>query len=79
MPFSAPLRLFVKGVGIEASREGDRLRVVITDSSGAFAGTVETDPVADVRARLQALYGPAATLSFAGTQAIVDIPCERNE
>ena len=63
-------------VGIEASRAGDRLRIVITDSAGAFASAVETDPVAEVRERLQALYGSAATLSFDASRAIVDIPYE---
>jgi len=66
----------VQSVGIEASRDGDRLRIVITDSFGAFASAVQTDPVAEVRERLQALYGSAATLSFDDTRAIVDIPYE---
>ena len=51
---------------------GERLRVVVTDSAGAFATAAETDPVADVRSRLHSLYGMAATLSFVGTQAIVE-------
>ena len=63
-------------LAIEATRGGERLRVVVTDSAGAFATAAETDPIADVRSRLHSLYGMAATLSFVGTQAIVDLPFE---
>ena len=77
----APARLpaSIQSLAIEVAREGDRLRVVVADSAGAFATAEETDPVADVRSRLQALYGSTASLSFAavpsrGTQAIVDLP-----
>jgi len=73
----------VQVIAIEASRDGEHLRVVVTDSTGSFAVAAETDRIADVRARLQALYGAAATLLFAAasngaTQAIVDLPYERD-
>jgi LytS/YehU family sensor histidine kinase len=73
----------VQVLAIEASREGGRLRVVVTDSADTFATAAEADAVADVRSRLHALYGAAATLSFdhvpsGGAQAIVELPYERD-
>lgn len=75
-----PLRLpaSLQSLAIEASRDGDRLRVVVIDSGGAFVTASETDPVTDVRTRLHALYGSAATLSFAGNRASVELPYERD-
>lgn len=73
----------VQVLGIATTRDGLRLRVTIIDSAGAFAESAVTADIAQVRARLHALYGAAATLSFVpaaheAAQAIVDLPYERD-
>lgn len=77
--FPAPVQV----LSIAATRDGERVRVVITDSRGSFAASAATDQIADVRARLHARYGASAALSFVvaphgATQAVVDLPYERD-
>ena len=52
-------------VNITASREGDRLKVSVADNGLGFqAKSGSGVGLANIRARLDALYGPAGTLTF---------------
>jgi len=69
-------------LAITASREGDRLRVAMHDSTGAFATAAASPSVTDVASRLHTLYGAAASLSFAqvtdGSTAVLELPYEHD-
>lgn len=69
---------------IEAAREGERLRIVISGPAHTFAGAPGAPPVVEVVKRLQALYGDNASLSFAVAdmqteRALLELPYEREE
>jgi hypothetical protein len=67
-------------VTVSARRQGDRLQISVTDDGLGFAETPgEGIGVANIRARLAALYGPAARLELspevgAGVTATMSLP-----
>ena len=67
---------------VSARRQGDRLQISVTDDGLGFAETPgEGIGVANIRARLAAIYGPAARLELrsaagAGVTAIMSLPVE---
>jgi hypothetical protein len=69
-------------ITIRAARQGDRLQVAISDTGRGFVQTSGGGTgLANIRARLTALYGDQATLSFAqnapqGITATIEIPLE---
>jgi sensor histidine kinase YesM len=69
-------------VTLSARREGDRLRISVSDDGLGFAATPgDGFGIANIRARLAALYGPAARLELspgvgAGVTATLTLPLE---
>jgi len=64
--------------------EGDRLRLHIGDSGAGFVSEPATNAMQEIRERLTALYGDAASLTLTrsspqGTTATMEIPYERTQ
>jgi signal transduction histidine kinase len=71
-------------IGIEAHVQGETLRVTVADTGGGFAKSRGTGVgLANIRARLAAIFGPSAQVTLAanlprGVAATIVIPLERN-
>jgi sensor histidine kinase YesM len=69
-------------IGIEARAQDDRLRVTVADTGGGFAKSSGSGVgLANIRARLAAIYGASAQVSLAanmprGVAATIDIPLQ---
>ena len=67
-------------LAVSARRDGDALEVVVADTGVGFSGSGGTGiGLANIRARLQTLYGPAGTLALAantpcGVRATMRVP-----